>query len=131
MTANGIGSDWAIAIGGRLLVGKFARQKVRNGLTGEILGETHSLGTEMSPCYELIIQPTPQGVSRMVVPLLFFSSSRTVDVTGLPLVHFDTLATEERRQMMKSIDHCEQMIGKMRAAESGLVLADKMPEPPR
>lgn len=121
MTANGIGSDWAIAIGGRLLVGKMTY----------LHGADSGAKDGMSPCYELIIQPTPQGVSRMVVPLLFFSSSRTVDVTGLPLVYFDTLNKEERRQMMKSIDHCEQMIGKMRAAESGLVLADKMPEPPR
>jgi hypothetical protein len=121
VSPNGTGSDWAIAIGGRLLVGKLIPYPMTEG----------GAHVAMSPCYELIIQPTPQGVSRMVVPLLFFSSSRTVDVTGLPLVHFDTLNKEERRQMMRSIEHCEEMIGKMRAAESGLIVADKMPQPPR
>jgi hypothetical protein len=121
MTTNETGSDWAIAIGGRIFVGRVIPRA----------GAKSAEDVALSPCYELIIQPTPQGVSRMVVPLLFFSSSRTVDVTGLPLIHFDTLNKEERRQMMRSIEHCEEMIGKMRAAESGLIVADKMPQPPR
>ena len=116
---NGQGSQWFIAIAGRMLVAK---------ATGRITGESE----ECSPVYELIVQPTQQGVSRMVVPALFFSSERTMMIhASVPRIPFDTLNKQERRQMMKSIEHCEQMIGKMRAAESGLVLADKMPEPPR
>jgi hypothetical protein len=64
-----------------------------------------------------------------MVPILFFTSDRTVDVTGLPLIHFDTLSKQERRGMMKCIEHCESMIGKMRAQEVGIVIADKMPDP--
>jgi hypothetical protein len=117
-TDNGIGSDWAIAIGGRIFVGRVIPRA----------GARSAEDVALSPCYELIIQPTPQGVSRMLVPLLFFTSERSIDVTGLPLIHFDTLSKNERRGMQKCIEHCESMIGKMKAQESGLLVVPELPK---
>jgi hypothetical protein len=88
---------------------------------------------DLDPVYELqalmqFVQPRPDQppqlmTMRQVLPLLTYASLRRISLPAdAVLIQVASLSKQERRELAKSVEACEQMIGAMRAQESGIVL---------
>jgi hypothetical protein len=113
MTAdlNGHGplAGWVIAIlGSRSIIGKVGRGS-----------------GALCPVYDLVTELHPQqGPAYMAFPLLFLSSLRSVtlppDAITIPV---ESLSHAERGMLARVVAQAEEMTGKLRAVESGIVPA--------
>ncbi len=95
----------------------------------------------LSPAYELLTmmqmvqqdprRPPQMMTLRQVMPLLTYPSLKRVEVRQAVVIHVSELSSKERRELAQSVEACEQLMGAMRAQESGLVLpppGTKLPE---
>jgi len=88
--------------------------------------------TGLSPVYELIIQVqvARDGLAKQIgcAPLMWFPSIRSIDIHGAyPKVPLSDLSHEDRKQLAKAILQAEEFIRAARAAESGILVANKLP----
>jgi hypothetical protein len=80
-------------------------------------------------CVMQLVQQSPRHqpqlmTARQAQPLLTFPSLKRVEIPADALcIPCEQLSREERRELAKSIDACEQLIGAMRAQEAGIVVA--------
>jgi hypothetical protein len=98
-----------------------------------LLGRLSTTDATMTPVYELITmmqmvqqdprQPPQLMTMRQVQPLLTFPGLKSIPspASGI-LIPIASLSSKERRELAKSVEACEQLMGAMRAQESGLVL---------
>lgn len=98
------------------------------------LGKWSESEPRLSPAYELVtvmqmVQPDPRQAPqlmtiRQATPVLTFPSLRSVPCAiGTTIVfQIAELSSKERRELAASVEACEQLMGAMRAQESGLVL---------
>jgi hypothetical protein len=98
-----------------------------------LLGKPADVGLSVTPVYELVammqmVQRTPQErpqlmTMRQCVPLLTFPSLREISAPqGAIVIHVEALSKKERRELLASVEACEQLIAAMRAQDSGLLL---------
>jgi hypothetical protein len=108
---------------------------VAHGLTfvGKPL-EPHAGAMTLRPVYGLhclmqMVQPDPRRppqlmTIRQVQPFLTYPSIRQVHLpTDAIVVPCESLSRDERRELMKSIAGCEELMGAMRAQEAGIMVA--------
>lgn len=110
-------AGWAIVIAhGQTMIGKCAG--VRS------LSPVFAL-----TCVMQMVQPDPRRppqlmTVRQVTPLLTFPTVREIDVpSGAIVVPIEQLSRQERVELARSVDSCEQLILAMRAQESGISIA--------
>lgn len=97
----------------------------------------HTAPVRLSPVYELQVScqavrgPNGQpGINRnfAVIPPRFLSSLRSLDFPGDAVtVKLSTLSGPERRRIVQGVAQCEEMLGIIRAADAGVVLAQPGP----
>jgi len=80
-------------------------------------------------CLMQMVQPDPRQppqlmTMRNVTPLLTYPHLRRADLPEDALVFkCELLSKQERKDLARSVEACEQLIGAMRAQESGITLA--------
>ena len=82
-------------------------------------------GDTLSPVFELITSVTPQGAARLVVPVLFMDIRELTFPQMFPRISVDSLALEERRILARGVVDASDVIRKMRAAASGILVPGK------
>lgn len=95
-----------------------------------LLGKPNATG--LSPVYELLInvQIARDGLAKSIgcAPLMWFPSIRSLDVPlNCPKIPLSDLSPEDRKQLLKAIIQADEFIRSARAAESGIMIANKMP----
>jgi len=103
---------------------------LRDG-TCTYVGKDVSLPTDeritLSPVYELITQPTQQGMARLVIPVLFYDIPELKFGRDRPTVAVTSLIDHEQRILRKAIIDCDEIIRKMRLQGSNIVTASHLP----
>lgn len=79
--------------------------------------------TTYSPIFELVVQPTPQGVVRVVIPVLLMDVKSLSFPSDTPRVEVNSLPRDDRQQLVKCVEDGEQVLQQLRARSSGIVLA--------
>ena len=79
--------------------------------------------------FKLIQVQTPQGpaMQRRLVPVLFFSSELTMELTAIGTVWVRDMNATDQSELMKLVDIVRHDMDAMRAAQAGITLATQMP----
>lgn len=86
----------------------------------------------LSPVYELIVQVqvARDGLAKQIgcAPILWFPSIRAIEIRGTyPKIPLSDLSSEDRKQLSHSILQADEFIRTARAAEAGILVANKLP----
>ena len=106
-------AGWALVLlGARTLIGKIERAES---------------GPRLFPVYELQVQLDPRaGPAYMAYPVMFLSGLRYVVLPGGAIVvPMGDLSHAERAMLARVVAQAEEMVGKLRAVETGIVPVGK------
>lgn len=132
-------SDWIICLlGQRSLLGKPGGEPSArsSALTGGHLGQTVTLGlhppNSLSPVYDLIRMPSPNGIVQIVAPVNWHP------VESLPLpadavtYTVESLPSDEKRALRQAVAKAEEIFRQMKAGGSSIAIvpASGMPKEP-
>lgn len=86
----------------------------------------------LSPVYELIVQVqvTREGFTRAIgcSPLLWFASIRSIEAVGYPKISVSDLSNADKAAIRKALCQADEFIRMQRAADAGILVANKMPD---